>query len=123
MLATASAQVCVPLGHSSLYFTVVLVYFLFIITSAKEVMILLCFFLFLAGQTHREIVETETEQNIGAKKWLKMFPHQEWMLAGVMKLTVTFTHHGFICSLASLRRFERCSRLISVGRMHRRCIF
>lgn len=24
-------------------------------------------FLFLAGQTHREIVETETEQNIGAK--------------------------------------------------------
>jgi len=26
MLATASAQVCVPLGHSSLYFTIATIY-------------------------------------------------------------------------------------------------
>ena len=30
MLATASAQVCVPLGHSSLYFYILFIYFIYL---------------------------------------------------------------------------------------------
>jgi len=40
-LATASAQVCVPLGHSSLYFIILF------IQCQKSCFLLLCFFVYI----------------------------------------------------------------------------